>query len=95
MARSPEFQSWFNMLMRCYTKSHPTNSLHYNDIKVCSYWVLGSLMTSGFEQFLQDMGPRPEGMTLDRIDPRGHYTAENCRWADSYTQNKNRKQRVK
>ena len=40
------------------------------------------------------MGERPEGMTLDRIDPRGNYEPSNCRWADDYTQENNRSNNV-
>jgi hypothetical protein len=43
-----------------------------------------------FEKFLADMGERPEGTTLDRIDGNGNYELSNCRWADSLTQGGNR-----
>jgi len=59
-------------------------------IKVCSRW-LGS---DGFGNFFSDMGERPEGMTIDRIDGDGPYTPDNCRWADRITQDRNRKTAV-
>lgn len=44
-----------------------------------------------FENFLADMGERPAGMTLDRIDSTKGYTKGNCRWADNYAQSRNRR----
>lgn len=43
-----------------------------------------------FSQFFADMGARPEGMSLERVDRDGNYCKENCVWADKYTQANNR-----
>jgi hypothetical protein len=47
-----------------------------------------------YEQFLAELGPRPEGMTLDRIDSHGHYEPGNVRWATIQEQNKNRRSNI-
>jgi hypothetical protein len=58
-------------------------------IRVCDRWE------ASFEAFLLDMGERPEGMSIDRIDFRGSYEPGNCRWADSVTQIRNRSNTVR
>ena len=80
----PTYQTWRGMKERC---NNPNNS-HYKyygelGIKVCESW---NHKTEGFINFYNDMGQRPEGMTLDRIDVQKGYCKENCRWADKTTQ---------
>lgn len=83
--RSPSYHTWNAMMQRC---RNPKNSNYINygarGIKVSSEW-------DEFKNFLADMGERPGGMTLDRVDVNSDYSKENCRWADISTQNKNRR----
>ena len=73
--RSPTWQSWRKMRARC---DNP------RELKYANYGGRGISYDprwSFFEAFLEDMGQRPEGRSLDRIDSDGNYTRENCRWA--------------
>ena len=89
--RSPIYQSWYNMIARCYYKGNYSHRYKDRGVRVDTRWILGEGNLSGFECFILDMGDRPPERTLDRIDSNGHYTKRNCRWADISTQNANRK----
>jgi hypothetical protein len=77
------YKSWKNMKARC-IYNHKVPNKHYANIEVCPEWYY-------FINFYNDMGDRPEGMTLDRIDNNKGYSKDNCRWATTLQQNQNRK----
>lgn len=87
MAGTTTYKSWHQMHQRCAGK-HGHDYYLRNGITVCDRWSL-------FEHFFADMGPRPEGTTLDRIDGTKGYEPSNCRWASSLTQANNRKTNIR
>lgn len=86
MTNSKTFTSWRSMKERCYYKKHKSYKEYGGaGITVCNRWL------NSFENFLEDMGERPEGTTLDRINGAENYTPENCRWATHKEQQRNLK----
>ena len=88
-SRDRIYMVWNSMIQRCVNPRHR----RYADyggrgITVCDRWMK-------FENFLADMGEKPDGLTLDRIDNGRGYEPENCRWATYSQQNKNRRSWVK
>lgn len=78
--RTPTYNSWSAMRKRCLNpKFHNFNHYGGRGITVCPRW-------DDFSQFLADMGERPEGTTLDRVDTNGNYEPSNCRWASNKEQ---------
>jgi hypothetical protein len=90
--RKPEYWIWCDVRRRCYDPKRENYSAYGGrGIRVCDRWLSGENRKTGFECFYEDMGPRPNNQTLDRIDTNGHYIKSNCRWATWKTQGRNRR----
>jgi hypothetical protein len=86
MRDSPEYRVWQGMVARC-INPRVSGFKYYGGrgITVCERW------RDSFLNFLADMGTRPEGLTLDRINNDGNYEPGNCRWASWSVQNANKR----
>ena len=77
---SPTYSSWRHMIQRCSNPNyHSYHRYGGRDIGVCISWAR-------FDSFLADMGERPEGTTLHRINSDDDYAPSNCVWASSAEQ---------
>lgn len=82
---TPGYNSWARMMDRCYNpRSKDYEDYGGRGISVCSSWHKS-------RNFLNDMGPKPEGMELERIDNSKGYNKNNCRWATRTDQNRNKR----
>jgi len=86
MTLTPTYIVWRVMWARTANKKHKSYQRYKKFVPV-DRW-------KSFENFLADMGERPSGMTLDRIDNSRGYSPDNCRWADAYTQQANTKKNI-
>jgi hypothetical protein len=86
LSQTAEYTAWEGLKQRCL---NPANKDYHKwggrGITVCDEWI------NSFEQFLSDMGTRPDKHTLDRRDVNGPYSKDNCRWVTHKTQQRNKR----
>ena len=82
MKNTPEWKTWSSMKSRCKSTSKDAKRYFNRGIKVCNRW-------ESFENFYSDMGNKPKGMSIERVNNDKGYEPENCIWADRFTQSRN------
>jgi len=87
--RSKTHNCWVNMRQRCTNQNDPQYERYGGrGIRVCERWNV-------FENFLKDMGESPDSLSIERIDNNSNYEPNNCRWATSFEQTRNKRTSLK
>jgi hypothetical protein len=82
------YSTWCSMIQRCTNPKRQSWHLYGGrGINVCERW-------RKFQNFAQDMGPRPHGTSIDRINPNGNYEPDNCRWATPKEQAETKRRKI-
>jgi len=85
MYGTPTYRTWLHMIQRC-NNSNSDGYRYYGarGITICERWLK-------FENFFKDMGERPEGLTIERVNNNEGYCLDNCKWATLAEQGKNKR----
>jgi len=89
--RTVEYQTWLSMIDRAFYKRGDFQHI-YSTVSVCDRWIEDE---HGFSNFLEDMGPRPKGTSLNRINSANIYSKDTCEWATAAKQSFDRKKLTK
>jgi len=85
--KHPLYQCWLNLRNRCNNPKHQSyKNYGGRGIKVCKEW-------NSFKTFLEDMGERPDRLSIDRINNDGNYEPLNCKWSTTKEQSRNKRKR--
>lgn len=91
-SRHPLYKVWSHMLDRCFNPNNKSfKDYGGRGIVVCERWRFGSGAATGFELFVSDMGTRPDGWTIERVDVGPGYSPDNCKWIPKSDQTRNRR----
>lgn len=84
MSHTPTYNVWRGIMARCYNPNHISYKYYgAKGVTVCKRWL------SSFDNFFDDMGEKPSGKSIDRIDSSGNYEPSNCKWSTIEEQNRN------